>query len=100
RVGLFVGKSVCAPNDSAGEAHLLHVRLFVELDKDGMGQTIDPGLQAADSVAETLRQHRNDAVRQINTVAALARLAIKRAAWVHISGDVRNVDAQLPAVAV
>ena len=53
--------------------------IFAEFDEDGMRQAIDAGLQAANAVAQALGQHRDDAIGQINAVAALERFAIQRA---------------------
>src|SRR5207249_11130709 len=62
-----------------------------------MRQPIDMGIQAANTVAQPLGQHWNYTVRQVNTVAAALRLAIKRAAGPHIRAYVCDMNIQLPA---
>ena len=62
-----------------------------------MRQAIDMRIQAANAVAQSLRQHRDHAVGQINTVAAALRFAIERAAGSDIGAHVRDVNAKLPA---
>ncbi|MEJ7703302.1 MAG: hypothetical protein WKF47_06430 [Geodermatophilaceae bacterium] len=54
--------------------------VFAELDEDGMREPIDVRLQTADAIAQPLGQHRDDAIRQIDAVAALQRFAIELAA--------------------
>ena len=61
-----------------------------------MREPIDFWLEAANTVAQSLRQHRNDAVWQINAVTAPPRLAVQRAAWLYVSGNIGDVHAELP----
>ena len=68
-----------------------------KVDEGGKGEPVHPRLEAANAVAQPLRQHRDDPVREINAVAARKRLAIQRAAGAHVMRDIRDVDAQPPA---
>ena len=61
-----------------------------------MGEAIDVRIQAANAVAQTFRQHRNDAIGQINAVATPAGFAIERASQRYISRNVGDVDAETP----
>ena len=64
-----------------------------------MGEPVDVGIEAANAVTETFRQHRDDAIRQVDTVAALVGFAIERAAGRHVRSHVRDVHAESPAAA-
>src|ERR1044072_8002853 len=54
------------------------------MNKDRAREAIDARFETADTVAQSLRQHRNHAIGQINTVSASTRLSIKRAVGLHI----------------
>ena len=56
--------------------------------------------QRAEVVGDALRQHRHDAVGEIDRVAALQRLAVERRARPHIMGDVGDGDDDDEAAAV
>src|ERR1044071_9056290 len=66
------------------------------MNKDRAREAIDARFETADTVAQSLRQHRNHAIGQINTVSASTRLSIKRAVGLHISGDVGDMDTEAP----
>ena len=57
-------------------------------------------LQRAEIVGDALGQHRHDAVREIDRVAALPRFLVERAAGPHIGGDVGDGDDHHPAAAI
>ncbi len=71
--------------------HLAH---FVDMHLAGHGQTVLTGIQAADTVRQTLRQHRQYAVDKINACAALSCFLIQHAVFGNIIADVRNINAQ------
>src|SRR6266852_2036994 len=96
RVSLFVSQSLCAANHGFRKARALCATVLVELNENRMGETVDPRPQAANAVAQSLRQHRNDPVGQINAVAAPARFAIQRALRFDVRSYIGNVHAQLP----
>ena len=62
-------------------------------------QAVLVGHQRAQAVRERLRQHRDDAVREIHRRAALARLRIECAARLDVVPHVGNRDDQPPAAA-
>src|ERR1043165_1775578 len=95
-VSLFVREPVRASNHTAGKARALRGSAFVEMNKDRVREAIDARFETADTVAQSLRQHRNQAIGQITTVSASTRLSIKRAVGLHISGDVGDMDTEAP----
>ncbi len=99
-VGLAIGEAARAANDGARETEIARPAILPELDEDGMRQAIDVRAQAANAVAEPLRQHGNDAIGQIDAVPAFERFAIERAPGRDVGGHVGDVDAELPAAAV
>src|SRR5262249_27519766 len=86
-----------AADNSPRKTGLTHPPVAVELQENGMGQPIDMRIQAANTVAQALGQHRNHAVGQINTVAATLRFAIECTAGPDIRTYVGDVNAKLPA---
>ncbi len=84
RVGLAIGQAPRAADDGSREARAAWTAISSELDENGMRQAIDARLEAANAVAQALGQHGNDAVGQINAVAALERLAIERAPGIDV----------------
>ena len=71
--------------------HLAH---FVDMHLAGHGQTVLTGIQAADTVRQTLRQHRQYAVDKVYTRAALSCFLIQHAVFGNIIADIRNINAQ------
>src|SRR5437762_644456 len=63
-----------------------------------MREPIDSGIETANAVAQTLRQHRDHTVWQINAVSAPTRFSIERTAGLYVSGNIGNVHTQLPTV--
>jgi hypothetical protein len=59
-------------------------------------QSVDRRIERAQAIAELLRQHRNHAPREIHRGRAVLRLAIDRAAWLHIVADIGDGDDQPP----
>ena len=69
--------------------HLAH---FVDMHLAGHGKTVLAGIQAADAVRQTLRQHRQHAVYKINACAALSCFLIQHAVFRNIIADIRNIN--------
>ncbi len=63
-------------------------------DTGGKRRAILIWAQRTEIVGNPLRQHRHDAVGKIDRIAAILRLAVERAAGVHIGGDIGDGDAQ------
>src|SRR5438876_10423078 len=100
RVSLFVSQSLVAANHAFRKARAFCPTVLVELNENRVGETVDTGPQAANPVAQSLRQHRNDPVGQINAVAASARFTIQRAVRFDIRSDTGNEYAQLSILIV
>ncbi|MNS90181.1 hypothetical protein D3C72_1242190 [compost metagenome] len=64
------------------------------------GRAVDAFLQRAEIVGDALRQHRHDAVGEIDGVATLQRLAVQRRTGPHIPGDIGNGDGDDDAVRI
>ena len=60
----------------------------------GHRQAVDAGIEAADAVAEFLRQHRDDTVDEVNTRAALTCFAVKRLIFTHVPADIGDIDTE------
>src|SRR5438045_8790983 len=69
------------------------------MNKCRMCEAIDARIETANAVAQSLRQHGDHAVREINAVSAPARFSIQRAVGLYVGGDISNVDAEPPTAA-
>src|SRR4029453_892319 len=97
RVSLFVGKPVRTSNNTVCKPGAFCGPAFVEMNEYCMREPIDARIETANTVAQSLRQHWNHAVREINAVSAPTRFSIQRAVRLHVSCDISNVYAQAPA---
>src|SRR4051812_19420651 len=88
-----------APDYTAGESHFLWVSLRIELHKHRVSEAIHVGIEAANAVAQTLRQHRDDAIREIHAFSTPARFPIQCRAWSNVSRHIGDMDAEVPAAA-
>src|SRR6058998_3822283 len=61
-----------------------------------MCEPIDSWIETANAVAQSLWQHWDYAVRQINAVAASPRLAIQRTRGFYVGSDIGNVHTEAP----
>ena len=61
-----------------------------------MGQPNDTRIEAANAVAETLRQHRNHAVREIDAVSPPGRFPVECAPRSYVSRDIGDMHCQFP----
>ena len=61
-----------------------------------MCEPIDSWVETANTVAQSLWQHRNYAIGQINAIAAPARFAVQRCPGFYVGGDIGNVHAEAP----
>src|SRR5205809_863001 len=66
------------------------------MNKYRMCEAIDARIETADAVAQSLRQHRDHSVWEVNTVSAPARFSVQRAVALYVSSDISNVDAEPP----
>src|SRR5262249_59417804 len=89
-------KAVGTANHAPCKARGLGHAAFVELNEYRMCEPIDSRIEAANAVAQPLRQHWDHAIGKINAVAASARLPIQRAAGLHVCRNIGDVHAELP----
>ena len=61
-------------------------------------EAVNPGIERAEAVAQLLRQHGNDAAREIDARGALGGVGVQRAAGRHIVAHVGNRHQQPPAI--
>src|SRR3984893_7326197 len=86
-----------AADHAFGEADAFRMTALVELNENGMRESIDTRIETANAVAQAFGQHRDHAVRKINAVSAPAGFAIERSVGIHISRNVGNVNSESPA---
>src|ERR1700680_776811 len=89
-----------AADHAFGEADVFRMTALVELNENGMRESIDARIETTNAVAQAFGQHRDHAVRKINAVSAPAGFAIERAVGTHISRNVSNVNSESPALVV
>ena len=94
---VVVGAQVRA-NDALKDLAGQHRAVGAEVHHAGQGEAVLFGVEAADAVGEARRQHRQDAVDEVDRVAALEGLLVEGAALRHVVADVGDVhpEAQLP----
>src|SRR5206468_528660 len=61
-----------------------------------MCQAVDSRVETADTVAQSLRQHWDYPVGQIDAVPASPRFAIQRTCGFYVGSDIGNVHAEAP----
>ena len=71
-----------------------HLAQLINMHLAGHRQAVLACVQAADTVRQALRQHRQHAVDKINAGAAVACFLIQNAVLGNIIADVRNINAQ------
>ena len=94
--GLPVGEACRTPDDRTAKPDMADRAVAVNVCKDAEGKTILVGAQAAKTVTEIFRQHRNDAIGEIDAVAAQAGLLVEKGGRLHIMGDIGDVDGDRP----
>ena len=95
---LLVSKAAVRANHGMGQVPVEHVAATVHVENRRVGQLLLIGPQRADEVAQALGQHRDGAVHEVDARGPLLRLAVNDVALLHVVGDVRNMDADFPAI--
>ena len=90
----IVGQAAVNVDDRRDDLVTRDFALRRDLHLTGHREAVNAGVEAADAVAELLRQHRDDAVHEVDARAALARLAVERLAFAHVPADIGDVDAE------
>src|SRR5215471_8397106 len=96
RICFFVREPERTANDAPRKPCASGHAAFVELNEYRMCEPIDSRIEAANAVAQPLRQHWDHAVGKINAVPASACLPIQRAAGLHVCSNIGDVHAELP----
>src|SRR5262245_6518115 len=96
RVCFFVREPERTANDASRKPRASGHAAFVELNEYGMCEPIDSRIEAANAVAQALRQHRDHAIGQVNAVTSPSCLAVQRAAGLDIPGDIGDMHAEPP----
>jgi hypothetical protein len=78
RVCFAVGQAPRTADYRAAEAATFRSPILCKFKEDGMREPVHVRPQAANAVAQPLRQHRDDAVGEINAVPPLVSFAIER----------------------
>ena len=99
RVSLAISQAARAADDRSGEADALRSSVFGELKEGRVGEAVHLRLQAANAVAQSLRQHGNDAIGEIDAVAPVVGFTVQRPARFHVGGDIGDMDTEAPAAA-
>src|SRR6185312_15893431 len=93
---LFIGEPLGRAHQPAPEAMAAQPALAIDPQIDREAGAIDAGLQGAELVRERLREHRHDAVGEIDRVAALFGSAVERILGPDIPGDIGDGDDRMP----
>ena len=93
---LLVGEALADADGAVGEADAGLLALRREVDDDALDVAHPALLQAGEAVGDHLREHRHDALRQVDAGGALAGLAVEGAAGRGEVAHVGDVDGQLP----
>ena len=89
-----VGEAAVDVDDGGDDLIARDLALGAHLHLAGHREAVDALVEAADAVGERERQHRDDAVDEVNARAALARLAVERLALAHVPAHIGDVDAE------
>ena len=100
RLHLVVGEPRRRAHQPAHEPVPAQPAVGVDPQVDGEARPVLARHQRAPAVGQVLRQHRHDAVGEVDRVAAAQGLAVERAARPDVPGDVGDGDQQVPAAAV
>src|SRR3546814_2967509 len=92
RLRIFVGDIGGYADLGAGEAPVLDLAVLRDLEMTGERGAVLALLQRADMGRQRLRQHRHDAVRERNAVAALSRLLVEGGAGADVEADIRSEE--------
>ena len=93
---LLIGIATIALNHRMSQMPLLDVRLVVHLEDDTITEFLLVRTQRADEIAETLWQHGDGAVDEVDTRCTGIGLLVDDGAFLHVMRDIGDMDAYLP----
>lgn len=91
--GFRIGEAVAGVDDGAGEAGGAGLALGIEPNESGVGQALFVGAKGAEAIGKAGREHRNDAVDEVDAVGAFAGFVIQFGSRFDVVGDVGDVNA-------
>src|SRR5215472_2074364 len=100
RLNLFIGEPRGRAHQPALEPVSSLAAAGIDPQMDGQAWTVDAGLERAEIVRQDLRQHRDDAVGEIDRVAAPQGFAVECRAGSYVPGDVGYRHDEMPATAI
>src|SRR5215831_11181393 len=100
RLDLFVGEPCSRAHQPALEPVPSLAAAGIDPQMDGQAWTVGAGLERAELVRQYLRQHRDDAVGEVDRVAAAQGLAVECRAGAYVPGDVGYRHDEMPATAI
>jgi hypothetical protein len=83
-----------------GEVPRLDIGFVVHLENDTVTEFLLIGTEGADEVTETLGEHGDGAIDEVDARGTVIGFLIDRGAFTHIVGDIGNMDAYFPKLGV
>ena len=93
--GFRIGEAVAGVDDRTGEAGGAGFTFGVKANESGVGEALFIRPQGAKAVRKAGREHRDDAVDEVNAVGAFAGLVIQFGSGFDVVRDVGDVDTDL-----
>ena len=93
---LFVGEAAVGADDGVCQVPVEHFALRVHREDGGIGEFLLVGAERADEVAESLGQHGDGAIHEVDAGGPFLRFAVDDVALFHIVAHVGNVNAHFP----
>ena len=91
----LVGIATVALDDGMRQMPLLDIGLTIEFEDDTITEFLFIGTQGADEIAETLREHRDGTVDEIDARRTVVGLLIDGGAFLHIMTHICNMNTYL-----
>jgi len=88
---LFVCIAAIATDDGMGEVPGLDIGLVVHLEDDAVTKFLLVGTEGADEVTESLREHGDSAVDEVDARGTIVGFLVDRGAFADVMGDVGDV---------
>src|SRR5215469_3432053 len=94
---LPIRKPSYTSNDCWRKSILLDSSDSIKLHKNAFCETVLVRSQAANSIRQSFRQHRQYSIRKINTITSSERFTVKGYTWFHIMRDISNMNSDSPS---
>jgi len=93
--GFRIGEAVAGVDDGAGEAGGTGFAFGVQTNESGVGKALFVGAEGAEAVRKAGREHRDDAIDEVDAVGSFAGLVIQFGSGFDVVRNVGDVDADL-----